>query len=212
MVGGLRVGSCQLGNVKLQTVNHRTGVGVGLARFGHRRIGYHHGLPFRHVEGDERRACLDGALCRRGELLACGHYGAIDADVNQRLHLVLVRVVVVSLQRVLAWRHARDGQYERRRGIVDIGKVAVHDVCCQHLVGNHPQSLGLHVGLAPVAANVLGGPSGTYFDGHAVVKCLGVACSTGHGPRDVVDFGILAWGGLARQVEVDVLCSSVHNC
>ena len=206
VIGGLWVTGCHGSHVELQTVYHHTGVGIGLAGLGHGAVGDDDGPALVDGESDERRAGGQGALCRRGKPNPRSHHLSVDAHLDVGLRLVGVRVVMIGLQCVLAGRHAGDGQRQRCRRVGNLRQVAVDDVGGQHLVGNDAQSLGLHVGLAPVAAQGRGSPAGGEDDGHAALQRLGVALHTGNGPGDVVEFGVFAGGSLAGQVEVDVLC------
>ena len=55
-------------------------------------------------------------------------------------------------------------------------------MCGEHFVADDSESLGLHIGLAPVAADVRCGTTSTDGEGHAVVERLRIARGTGYGP------------------------------
>ena len=199
-------------HVKLQTIQHSTRISICFTILKHSGIGNHHRLTFRYIEGDKRRSCLNSTLCRRSKLLSSSHNSTVDADVYQRLHLILVRIVMVGLQCVLAGCHACYGQYERCTLIFYFRQVTINNVRCQHFVTDHPQASSLHISLTPIAAYILCGTSCTYLDGHAIVECLRIALCARHGPRNVVDFRILARSGLAGEVKIDILRSCIHYC
>ena len=153
VVGWQRISGHHRHTVELQTVQHHTGIGVALTGLQLGSIGNNYRLTVSDVERDERRAGLQRALGGRGKLLTRSHLSAVHANVDVRLHLVLVGIVVIGLQRMLTRCQTRNSQDERRRGIGNLCHIAILEVCCHHFVGNHAQALGLHVGLAPVAAH-----------------------------------------------------------
>ena len=213
---GQRIGGHNLSHIELQSVQHHAGVGVGLSSLRHGAVGDDNRLALGDVERDERHAGFGIATSRRSELHTRCRHLPVDADLNVGLRLVLVRIIVVSLQRMLSDSHTRNGQDERGGTLGNLCQVATLQIGGQHLVGNNPQAVRLHVGLVPVAAHILCGASGSDGDGHTVFKGFRVAFRTGHSPRDVVYLCVLTGGSLSRQVEINVLgvyanCHSGHT-
>ncbi len=205
MIGRQGIGNDNLGYIELQSVEHHTGVGIGLVGFRHSTVGDNHGLAFRHVESNKRRAGVGGILSSGGECHTCSYDVAIHEYFNVGLCLIFVRIIMVGFQRVLAGCHAGNGEYQRCRAFSNLRHVSAFYIGGQHLVSNYAEAVGLYVGLAPVAAHGRGGTTSTDGNGHAIVKIFGIARGAGYCPRDVVNLRVFAGCCLARQVKIDVL-------
>ena len=175
-------GSHHRSSIKLQTVNHGTGVGVGLSSLQHCAIGDDDRLSLCGVESNKRCAGLHRALGGRCEFHSCCYHSTVDADLYIRLCLVGIRIVMIGFQCMLASRHALNGQDERRRGIGNLRQATILQIGSQHLVGNDTQSRDLHVCLVPGAAHSRSGTTCTDGHLHTVAECLRVTLYTGHGP------------------------------
>ena len=110
LIGWLWVGGCDTGHIKFQTIQHHAGIGIGLAADGPGGIGDDHRLSFRCCKGDKRLSSLFCALCRGSHLLTGSHNHAVDADIDIRLYLIHVGVIVIGFQCVLASRQSSDGK------------------------------------------------------------------------------------------------------